>query len=137
MCFRQGFRFEASTGSKLIDRVTLPRLKSIFSWISIISHYLLLSGTPPDFTVELTQPLNLEGEWEVGLVEMVGFPPVSSLYYILCEYSVLNFHLLPVLLRCIFAERSFLKEVYLPTLYLPISKTRMQCVRICTSMELQ
>lgn len=97
-----------------------------------MSHYLFLSGTSPDFTVELNQPLNLEGEWEVGLVEMVGFPSMSSLYYILsdlCEYRILNSHLLPVL-RCIFAEHSFLKEVYLPTLYLPVSKTRIERVRI-------
>jgi hypothetical protein len=85
-----------------------------------MSHYLFLSGASPDITVELNQPLNLEEEWEVGIIEVVAVPSMSSLHYILsdlCEYGHLNSRLLPVL-RCVFAKDSILNEVYLPTLYL-------------------
>lgn len=92
-----------------------------------MSHYLFLSER-----IELNQSLSLDSEWEVGLIKVVGFPSVSSVYCILsdrCKCSILNSRLLPVL-RCVFVKRSVLKEVHLLTIYLFVSKTRIERVRI-------
>lgn len=100
-----------------------------------MSHYLFLSSegkAPFDFTTELNQPLTLDGQWEVGLTEIIRFPSSSGVYYFLsdlCECSFINSRLLPVLRR-LFTSDSFLEERYHPILYFPLSKNRIDRVRI-------
>lgn len=100
-----------------------------------MSHYLFLSSegkAPFDFTTELNQPLTLDGQWEVGLTEIIGFPSSSGVYYLLsdlCECSFINSRLLPVLRR-LFTPDSFLEAMYHPIHYFPLSKNRIDRVRI-------
>lgn len=58
-----------------------------------MSHYLFFSSEGKasfDFTTELNQPLALDGQWEVGLTEIIGFPssPVFIISYPICENVV-------------------------------------------------
>lgn len=99
-----------------------------------MSHYMFLSSegkAPFDFTTELNQPLTLDGQWELGLMEIIGFPSSPGVYYLLsdlCECSFTNYRLLPVLCR-LFSQDSFLEERYHHILYFPLSKNRIDRVR--------
>ena len=87
---------------------------------------------PSNFTVRFNSPIILQGQWEVGLVDITGYPSVSGVYYIfsdLCETNLINSESYPIL-RKIITSQSFLHYAFSPILYVPVCKNVIESVRI-------
>ena len=77
-------------------------------------------------------PITLQGQWEVGLVDITGHPSYSGVYYVcsdLCETNFVNSDSLPVLRRLFTTQSAFHRE-YSPVLYVPVCKSVIEGIRI-------
>ena len=84
------------------------------------------SNEASKFTVELSEPINLNGSWEVSLVDLIyfqGFNTSKPIFFIIysdiCEESFMNNTKLPILHRCYvgnetnkFVQESFSNNCY-------------------------
>ena len=87
---------------------------------------------PSNFAVRLNSPLILRGEWEVGLLDITGYPTVSGVHYIfcdLCDTSLVNSARLP-LLRSLITTQSVLHSTFNPVAYVPVCKSVIEGIRI-------
>ena len=87
---------------------------------------------PDNFAIRFSSPIILRGQWEVGLVDITGYPSVSSVYYLfsdLCETNFVNSDRLPVLRRFL-TNQAVLNTVFNPVAYVPVCKSVIEGVRI-------
>lgn len=111
---------------------------------SMDSHYLYLTSDDSkdrfshnksdDFTVELSKPLQLEGSWEIGLIEANFSGTVrANSYYIcsdVCAESQVSDKLYPVLRRVTVTKSKKTTVLYDTPIYVKVNRSEIQRLRV-------
>ncbi len=82
---------------------------------------------PFDFTIDLPQPLILEGKWKCGLSEIGFSNPIADELYVycdMCEYSYVKDSNQPIL-RIVRGSRLYTKPYFIPIVNQHVSRIRV------------
>lgn len=112
--------------------------------MSMKGHYFFLSSRDSekiykqnnanDFIVELPVPLELDGRWECGLMDIqlspTSFPKQLYVFCDLCNDSYVSNNKLPILRRLLVRVMRDLNITFTIPYYMPIRRTQVKRIRI-------